>query len=335
MNISTKLSQARKISAAALLCFSGVAFAQTACVFDLMGSQGENFAVAKDFALSAQREGITLELKPYMNEGIAYDAFKADQCDMVMMTNLRGRQLNKFVGTVDALGAVPTSEELRSVIELLMNPKSAKRMVSGPYEVVGLLPLGAVFPFVNDRSINTLAKAAGKRIAVFNWDKTQAKLVSRVGARGVSADISDFAGKFNNNQVDIIAAPALAFRPLELYRGLSTKGAIVNMPFMQITAVLVIRHERFKPGDGQKMRNLVVPRLDAAFSQIKRWEEDIPSKYWSQVPQVEIAGYFRMMREARVLLAKDGEYDADMLHFLKRVRCRYTPDNAECILDSE
>lgn len=312
-----------------------VAQAQTACVFDFLGSQGDAYAMARDFALEARRVGINLKLVPYMNEGIAYEDFKAGQCDAVMMTNLRARQLNRFVGSIDAIGAVPTAEELRSVIELLMSPKSSKRMVSGPYEVVAIIPLGPVYPFVNDRKINTLAKAAGKRIAVFDWDKTQARLVQKIGAQPVAADIMTFSGKFNNNQVDIIASPALAFRPLELHRGLGNNGAIINMPFMQITGVALIRRDRFRDGDGQKLRDITVKRIDPAMALIKRSQDDIPAQYWSQVPQVEIAGYFRMMREARVQLTKDGEYDPEMMHFLKRVRCRYNPEDAECMSDDE
>lgn len=327
----------RRMIGAALLSAAplSLAHAQTACVFDLMGSQGENYALARDFALDLKREGIDLKLLPYMNEAVAYEDFKASRCDAVMMTNLRARQLNRFTGSIDAIGAVPSEQVLRAVISLLMSPKSAERMVSGPYEVAGIIPLGAVYPFVSDRSINTLAKAAGKRIAVFDWDRTQARLVERIGARPVSADISSFAGKFNNGQADIIAAPAIAFRPLELYRGLGTKGAIVSMPFMQITAVVVIRHDRFRPGDGQKMRSVIARRVDYSFDLIRRSEADIPSQYWSRVPQVEIDDYFRMMREARVQLTQDGEYDPDMMRFLKRVRCRYKPENAECVLDEE
>lgn len=308
---------------------------QKACVFDLMGSQGENYALARDFVLEAQRDGVSLQLIPYMNEALAFEDFKAGQCDAVFMTNLRARQLNRFVGSLDAIGAVPSEQTLRAVLALLLSPKSAERMKSGPYEVAGIVPLGAVYPFVDDRNINTLAKAAGKKVAVFDWDKTQARLVQRIGAQPVSADIINFAAKFNNGQVDIVAAPAIAFRPLELHRGLGNRGAIVNMPFMHITGVFVLRHERFKPGDGQKLRDVVGRRLENSFTLIKKSEADIPSKYWSKVPQVEIDGYFRMMREARVLLTQEGEYDVDMMRFLKKVRCRYEPANEECILDDE
>lgn len=336
MKIRTLSSRIRQIAASALLFFTATAAsAHTVCVFDIMGSQGEVMTMLRDFALEAKREGIQLELRPYTNEAIVYEDFKAGQCDAAMMTNLRARQLNKFVGSLDSLGAVRTLDDIRPVIDLLMNPKSAERMVSGPYEVTGIIPLGSVYPFVNDRSINTLAKAAGKRIAVFDWDKTQARLVQQIGAHPVSSDIINFAAKFNNGQVDIIASPAVAFKPLELARGLGTKGAIVNMPFMQITAVMVIRHEKFRPGDGQKLRNLSVKNAEPVLALIKRSEEEIPAQYWAKVPQVEVEGYFRMMREARVRLTKDGEYDADMMRFLKRIRCRQDPGNAECMLDDE
>lgn len=319
----------------AILLAPAAAHAQSVCVFDLMGSQGDAYALVSDFALAAKRTGLNLDLRPYTNEGIAYADFVAGQCDAVMVTNLRARSLNKFVGSLDAIGAVPSLDMLRPVIELLMSPKSADRMVSGAYEIAGIVPLGSVYPFVNDRSINTLAKAAGKKVAVFDWDKTQARLVQQIGAQPVSSDIINFASKFNNGQVDIIAAPALAFRPLELHRGLGTKGAIISSPFMQITAVMVIRHDRFKPGDGQKLRNLALTRMDSVLKLIKRSEEEIPAQYWAKVPQVEVDGYFKLMREARIRLTKDGEYDADMMHFLKRVRCRSNPSDAECMSDEE
>jgi hypothetical protein len=252
-----------------------------------------------------------------------------------MMTNLRGRQLNKFVGTLDSIGSVPTYDMLRSVISLLMSPKSAARMSNGPYEVVSIIPLGAVYPIVNDRRINTLAKASGKRIAAFDWDQTQAALIKQIGARPVSADITNFAGKFNNGQVDIIAAPAMAVKPLELHKGIGTKGAIVNVPFMNITGIMVIRKDRFQPEDGQKLRGFTVKVLDAAFALAKRSEADIPAQYWLEVPGYEVEGYEGIMRESRVRLAKQGLYDPDMLRFLKRVRCRYAPEEAECSLDDE
>lgn len=321
--------------AVALGAVSVPAQAQTACVFDLMGAQGEVYAMARDFALEVKRRGIRLKLRPYTNERVALEDFLAGQCDAVMMTNLRGRQLNKFVGSLDSLGGVPSYEELRAIIGLLMSPSSAARMVSGPYEVASIVPVGAVYPVVNDRSIDSLTKAAGKRIAAFDWDQTQAILIKQIGARPVSADISNFGGKFNNGQVDIIAVPAMAVRPLELYKGMGTKGAIVKFPLMNLTGIMVIRHSRFKPGDGQKLRDYSMSMMDPAFALIKRSEEDIPAHYWSHVPGYDVDGYINLMRESRIRLAQAGHYDQDMMRFLKRVRCRYKPAQAECMQDYE
>ena len=47
---------------------------------------------------------------------------------------------------------------------------------------MGVIPLGAAYIMVTDRNINTLAKAAGKKVAVFQFDETQKKLVQNVGA---------------------------------------------------------------------------------------------------------------------------------------------------------
>jgi hypothetical protein len=60
------------------------------------------------------------------------------------------------------------------------------------------------------------------------------------------SDITNFAGKFNNGQVDIIGAPAVAFRPLELYRGLGEKGAIFRFPLIQVTASVIVNRDKYK-----------------------------------------------------------------------------------------
>lgn len=51
-------------------------------------------------------------------------------------------------------------------------------------------------------------------------------MASQVGAQAVSSDITNFGAKFNNGQVDIIGAPAAAFKPLELHKGLGTKAQL-------------------------------------------------------------------------------------------------------------
>ena len=318
-----------------VLMFAGNVQAQIFCVFDPMGTQGQVYAIAKDYQFIARTWGVQIELKAYLDERIAADDFKAGQCDGVAITGLRARQFNTFTGTIDAVGAIPDYTAMRKVIELMSSPKLAKHMVSGPYEVAGIVPIGAAYPFVNDRRINTLAKAAGKKIAVMEWDKTQAILVQQIGAQPVASDITNFAGKFNNGQVDIVVAPIIVYQPLELYRGLGTKGAIARFPVAQLTGQVLIRHEKFPEGFGQRAREYALGQISRAFGMIRNEERAVNPSYWMNVPLQDREGYVLLMREARLLLMRDGFYDRRMLNILKRIRCTQAPDDDDCTTTTE
>ncbi|MFP5430322.1 MAG: putative solute-binding protein [Gammaproteobacteria bacterium] len=324
---------------ASLLSFSATAASTTVtqriCVFDPVGTQGEAFNLMKDFRLTAAKWGVSLELKAYTDERVAAEDFKAGQCDGAIITGLRGRQFNTFTGSIDSVGAIPTYQHMRTVVELLSSPKSASLMVSGPYEIAGIVPLGAAYVFVNDRKIDSIEKAAGKKIAVLEWDKSQARMVQQLGAQPVASDITNFAGKFNNGQVDIIASPAVAFKPLELYKGLGTKGAVYRFPLVQISANLVIRQDKFPAGFGQRCREYIATQLDRAFDMIRKSEADIEERYWMDISAADKVNYTKLMREARLQLTREGVYDRRTMSLLKRVRCKYEPGAAECALKDE
>ena len=320
----------------ASVAFSSAAHAkQTLCVFDLLGTGGDVYAMMKDYSLAAAKWGADVDLKPYTDERIAAEDFKAGQCDAVSLTGLRGRQFNTFTGSIDSIGAITTYAQMRDVLTLLSNTKMAPYMVSGAYEVVGVMPLGAGYLLVNDRAINNLSKVSGKKIAVLDYDKSQAKMVQKIGAQPVASDITNFAGKFNNGQVDIVAAPAVAIKPLELYKGLGTKGAIIRFPIVQITGNMIINPKKFPAGFGQKSREYVATQVDKAFKNIEKTEKDIPAKYWMDVLEADKPGYIKLMRESRISLAAEGIYDKKMLSLLKRVRCKHDPASFECALKDE
>lgn len=300
-----------------------------------MGTQGQVYAIAKDYQFVAKTWGITLELKAYTEERVAAEDFKAGQCDGVAITGLRARQFNKFSGSIDAVGAIPDYTIMRKIIELMAKPKLAPYMISGPYEIVGIVPIGAAYPFVNDRQINTLQKAAGKKIAVMDWDKTQAILVQQIGAQPVASDITNFAGKFNNGQVDIIVAPIILYQPLELYRGLGSKGAIARFPVIQLTGQVLIRHDKFPADFGQRAREYSLSQLNRAFGMIRNEERSVNPSHWMHVPLADRPGYTTLMRQARIQLTKDGFYDKRMMSILKRARCKQDPEEAECALTDE
>lgn len=306
------------------------AAAQQVCVFDILGAQGEAFGMMKDYALVAAKLGASLQLKAYTDERTASEDFKAGQCDAVLMTGLRARQFNLFTGSLDSLGAIPTTQVMEKVMATLANPALAPKMTQGKYEVAGVSPAGAAYIFVKSRSINNIKALAGKKIAIFDYDKSQAIMVQKIGAQPVSSDITNFGAKFNNGAVDVIAAPALAYKPLELFKGLGKDGAIVRFPIIQLTYQLVINKDKFPADFGQKSRSYWETQVPRALALIKKAETAIPAATWMDLPPADKDGYVVLMRESRITLTKDGLYDPTMMKVLKKSRCAVSSSDAEC-----
>lgn len=276
----------------------------------------------------------------YTNEKVASEDFKAGQCDGVGISNLRAKEYNPFVGSLDSIGAIESYAQMSEAIRFLARPELGKYMVNNDFETVAIIPMGAAYIMVNDRRINSLAKAAGKKIAVLDYDKSQAMMVKNIGAQPVSVDLTSIAGKFNNGQVDIMAAPALIFQPFELYRGMtaedgSVKGAIIRFPVAQVTGVMMMRRGKFPDGVGQLMREFAATQTPLAFQFVDETEQAVDGKYWMDVLDADKPGYQKLMRESRIAMTKQGYYDKKMMSLLKKIRCQSNPTSYECSLTDE
>ena len=334
MNMNLKIAVAAATIALATSATTAQA-AQTMCVFDLLGANGENYAMMKDYARAAKQWGADVKLKAYTDERVASEDFKAGQCDGVALTGIRARQFNQFVGSIDAVGGLTSNSGAKTIIGLMANPKLAPDMVSNGYEIAGVTTLGSAYVMVNDRAINTLAKAAGKRFGVLDYDKAQALIVQKQGAQPVSVDLLTIGGKFNNGQVDIIALPAMAFKPLELHKGIGSKGAIIRFPIVQVTGDVVIRQNKFPAGYGQKSRDWISAQIGREIEVVNRTEKAIDPKYWMDIPPADKVGYVKIMREARIDMTKQGIYNKKMMSILKKIRCGQDPSSFECALNDE
>ncbi|EXF57430.1 putative rND type efflux pump [Acinetobacter sp. 1294596] len=328
-------TKALVLGAGILMAAEAAQAKQVFCVFDLVGKNGDVYTLMKDYQLAAKNWGADIELRVGQNEAVIAEDFKAGKCDGISVTGMRGRQFNKFTGSLDAIGAIPDLKLAVKVMQGLASPTFAKYMTNSKYEVAGVIPVGDAFLMVNNRSINTVAKAAGKKIAVLDYDEAQKIMVQQIGAQAVSADVTNFGSKFNNRQVDIIGAPAAVFKPLELHKGLGTKGAIVNYPILQVTGNLIIRPDKFPAGYGQKSREWVKTQLPRAFSILGKMKADIPQKYWMNIPAADKPGYQKLMRESRIDLTRRGIYDKRMMKLLWQFRCKEDRSNFECSLQDE
>jgi len=329
-----------------LASLNAQAAAQKVCVYDMMGASGDMFSMTKDYALAMQKLGANIVLKGYTDERLAIDDYRAGLCDAVITTAFRARQFNRTAGAIDTLGAttivrdgkidMPGSYEVvRKLIQTYASPAANTLMVDGDNEVGGILPLGAAYPVLHDRRLNTVESLSGKRIAAFDHDKAQAIMIKRMGAVPVSADVTNFASKFNSGQLDMVAAPSMAYKPLELYRGIGDKGSIVRFPIMILTYQMILNRTRFPEGLGEQSRVYWLTQFDRALQFIRQADNGIPPTTWVELSPENAYKYSLMLRESRIEIAQQGVYDKRGLKVIKRVRCNVNPADPECSTKSE
>ncbi|MDX1588150.1 MAG: putative solute-binding protein [Oleiphilaceae bacterium] len=332
--------------ALSLIAFTGSTLAQAqsdkgidTCVFDIIGSAGDQYQFMQDYALRLREHGLELNLKPYTDEGVALADFSAGKCDILAATDIRTRRFNRFAGTIGAVGAIPSYDELETVLAVLASEKAADYLSGNGYHVMGVFPMGAGYLFVTDRSMDTVEDLAGKRIAALNYHPDAIHMINYVGASVEPSDITNFGGKFNNRSVDAAYAPAMAYEALELYRGVRDDGGIVRYPLGQLTAQIIARDEVIDKEMALKARKVAFDMFDDAMEIVKSFEEKIPEEVWIDIPDSDIDEYQEMFRQNRIQL-RDGVdsegkkvpqvYHGEMLTLLRKVRCRENPDASEC-----
>lgn len=300
------------------------------CIWDMLGREGPIYGAAMAQRERALKFGIDLQMVPYTNEGVIAEELKSGQCDAALMSGLRARQFNKFSGSIDAVGALPSQEHLRVLLEAISHPSSAGKMVDDNFVVLGIFPAGTAYVFVNDRSITTLAKAAGKRVAVLESDQMQSRMISSIGAIPVPSDFVTAPARFNNGTIDILPAPLVAYRTLELYKGMSPNGGIVRVPLAQLTMQLIGRRDKFPNEIAQLVRESSMENYDLVMSFIREETDQVPEKWWIEVPPADKHEYEVMMQSARVALREQDYYDASMLTLQRKIRCKFDAARAEC-----
>ena len=287
----------------------------------------------------SKKWGAQVQLISFQDEDLADKAFQNGKCDAVYMTSMRARAYNKFAGSIDALGGVPSNKIAQKAVEYVLDPRNTKRMTTTlqgeNYEVAGIGLIGSAYIFVKDRSLNTIEKAQGKKFAILHYDRAQRVMVERVGAVPVMSDISNFIKKFNTGEVDVVAAPAYDYKPLEIEKGLGSKGAMLNFPVVNVTADLIVRPERFPAQFGEQSRQWFLQKIPQSFAMVQRLEAAIPSKIKMQLSKEDKEKYQRLLRDGRIDLTKQGVYVPGMMRVLKKARCTVERTNFECSLGGE
>lgn len=315
------------------------------CFLDMQGASGEFYSRAKDLALIARRWNIIADFKVMTSENKVVESFKEGKCEAAVMPTTRARELNKFMGSADAIGGVPTYQHMRLLLKTLFDPKLEPLTITAPYQVVSIFPVGAEYLHVRDRSMETMESLQGKKVSVLDWGTSLTSAMKQLGTTPVPADIGPFAARFNKGETDMIVAPAVVYWPYELRTGLGDKGGIYSTPVMQMTASLVINRDLLQkktPDLDSRVAafhaitsEFLDEMLDRLFLTINTAEKEIPKKYWMILEPENEKKYQEALRQARIQLTKDGVYDVKMMKVLKKVRCKIDANAAECSINDE
>lgn len=320
------------------------------CVFDIVGTSGDAFNMTRDYAVAMQREGVNIELKVYTNEAKAVEDFRAGLCDAVIATGFRTRPFNGVAASVDTLGSsiivrngvidmTASYDVVRKLVQTFSadTPQVTRLMtdVNGKYEVGGILPVGAAYLVGSDRRNNTVEKLAGKRMAALDYDPAQAVMIKRIRAIPVPSDISNISQRLSSGAADFIAAPALAYKPLGLDKGVGERGGMARFPLMIMSYQVILNRSKFPEGFGARSRTYWLGQFDRVLQLIRKAENDIPAATWVELSPENTYRYTLMLREARIDIAQMGLYDKRGLKILKRIRCHVNPTDPECQSKSE
>lgn len=305
------------------------------CLYDPVGKNGPAISFFSDLTAKGIGWGIDIEIVAYTDEKVASNDFKAGLCDVVFLTAILSRPYVPFGGTLDALGGIIDEEGLARVLKTLTNPQLAPFLTNGNYEVVGTLPVGAVYLFVNDRNIDTVAEFSGKKVSVLNEDPQSHKFADMAGASPVGTSLATFSGQFNNGNIDILPMVALGYNVFELYHGLGEKGGIIQEKLLYGMMQMISHKDRFSDTFGQEMREYILNRLPDINKMVVDAETEIPAKYWIKVNDETKASLEKFRGDIRRSLRDEGVLDPKALGLLWKIRCSVDPSRSECAAAKE
>lgn len=304
--------------------------AQTLCVFDLSGTSGDYYAFMKDYALAAQKWSVMIDLKAYNKEEKAISDYKQGKCDAISATSFSTREFNKFTGSINAVGAIPSNTVARNLLLLLGHPKLAPEMVENGHEALGAIPIGSAYLTVKDRSVSSLIKIEGKRVGVLASDPVQRRMIERVGGEPVLMGVDTAILKVQDPKVDIVPLPSYSFEAFELYRALGNKGGIARFPISFMTMNVIAHQNAFPKTFGIQSRAWFASQSPRLMKKIQYYDNKVPARYWFDIPADDQVGYFRLIRQMRLEFVQNQIYHPKMMNLLKRLRCQQNPQEPEC-----
>tara|TARA_R110001599_G_scaffold80952_1_gene218633 strand:+ start:811 stop:1839 length:1029 start_codon:yes stop_codon:yes gene_type:complete len=300
------------------------------CIWDPVGSNGPFITFLKQTKLKAISWGIDLQLEAYTDEKVTFNDFKSGICDAVFLTNLLARELVPFTAAFGAPGAISSLDELKTLSATLNSPKAKELITNDRYEVSGLFPIGEIYTFVRDKSNVRISNISGKKVSVLNADVASSRFAKVVGASPVHTSLATWGGQFNNGNVDVMFAPALAYNTFELYKGLGETGGIIDFNILYAVMQMVVNTQKVPEGFAANMRLHALGRFDELENTVKQAKSEIPEKYWVRLDAATLQEYENLSKKIRLDLRDEKAFDPKAITLLWKIRCKFNPSDTEC-----
>lgn len=299
----------------------GQGMANTICVFDPVGANGDVFTTAEDLSLDFLPLGVRFELKLYLKESEARADFRRRKCDGVILTGLTAQEFNTFSAAIEAPGAVTSTEMLQEVLNVVASEQAAQYMVSNGVEVAGVYPAGAVYALFSDRRFASPKAMAGARMLILDDSDLIKEFARMVGAKQVPGSIDDFANKFKAGEADIIYAPMAIYEAMELDKPIRERGGVLDQPITYLTLQLLIHRDRFPADFGQEARRISLNHFEKIISISEKAEHKVPADIWINA-QADRRQWEYLGMQLRRTMTEKGYYHPKMMKLLKHYRCK-------------
>ncbi len=330
----TRITQGIFLLSIILLCQAGKATAlevRKICTWDPVGMNGPVMAFFKDLKATAIPWGYDFDFIPYDDENKATTDLANNVCDIAIVTAILSRDYVQFAGTLDAIGGITSEDKLKKTLATITSPKATDLMSDGNYEVVISMPVGSMFAYVNDKSINNIDRFRGKRIGILNGDIQTKTFAELAGAIPMNTSLANFADQFKRGIIDIIFMPALAYETFELYKGLGDKGGILDIRLFYGMIQAISRKSQFTDEFGTNMRRYMYNKLANTINMIEQAERSIPEKYWIKTSQKSKDDLEDLYKNIRLTLKVNNKFDSRALTLLWKIRCQSSPEREECV----
>ncbi|MFC3902168.1 hypothetical protein SAMN05421749_1056 [Acinetobacter marinus] len=314
-----------------LMALSSVqAASQQICVFDIMGSNGDIMAIAKDYTLVAKQWGVDIEAKTYTSLEQALSDFEAKKCQAIIADNYATKKYNTFMGTVGAVGAVHNHDLATKIFYALGSPKLASKLKSKNYEVAGYIPYGLAYIFTKDKTINSVKTMRGKRLGVLGIDPSQARMATRLGMTPVNMSFDSAASDFRKGKMDIVPAPKVVYKPFEVQKIIGSQGGVANYPLAFMSMNLIMHRDAFPASLGQKSRAWFSKKTPQMMKMVERWDATVPAQVTYGIPEEDRQSYDLLLSQLRKEFIANKTYDAAMITLIRHLRCNQDPSFIEC-----